>query len=203
MLGGAIGAGARFAVARWSLAVLGPTAWPWSTFAVNVVGGLLMGLLAGVVVRDGPVDDNLFLFLGTGVLGGFTTFSAFSLDVAAMIQRGAIAAAALYAAARAGRVEHAVGGQARTGREAAGLEGSALTGAAGHPCQPRAGGPRQPGSRREGARDGRQTLADEDDRRRRMQEHAEDEEGEEGEGEESEETEGEESEGGEDSGDEE
>jgi len=81
-LGGAIGSMARYGVgvatARW----LG-LAFPWGTLTVNVIGGLAMGLLAA---RVGPADENLRLLLGVGVLGGFTTFSAFSLDLVRLMQ---------------------------------------------------------------------------------------------------------------------
>lgn len=97
MAGGAVGAGLRHLVGRAALALAGP-GWPWGTLIVNLAGGLAMGLLVGTLARTGG-SENARLLLGVGVLGGFTTFSAFSLDVAAMIQRGAIAAAALYAAA--------------------------------------------------------------------------------------------------------
>lgn len=96
MLGGGIGAGLRHLVGRAALAIAGP-GWPWGTLTVNLLGGLLMGLLAGVLARTGG-SENLRLLLGVGMLGGFTTFSAFSLDVANMIERGALAPAALYAA---------------------------------------------------------------------------------------------------------
>jgi len=94
-LGGALGAMARLAVAR----AIGPSAaFPWSTFAVNVGGGLLMGLLAGwLAARAGPGAESLRLLLGVGVLGGFTTFSAYSLDLHLLIVRGDWLAAALYA----------------------------------------------------------------------------------------------------------
>ena len=95
MLGGSIGAGLRHLVGRAALALAGP-GWPWGTLAVNLVGGLAMGLLAGTLARTGG-SENIRLLLGVGVLGGFTTFSAFSLEVANMIERGALAPAALYA----------------------------------------------------------------------------------------------------------
>ena len=72
-------------------------AFPWGTWIANLLGGLLMGLLAGIALRDGPVDDPLLLFVGVGMLGGFTTFSAFSLEAAQMIQRGELIVAAAYA----------------------------------------------------------------------------------------------------------
>lgn len=87
MLGGALGAGARFLTGRLTLALLGPN-YPWGTLTVNLVGGLLMGLLAGGLARFADGGENLRYLLGVGVLGGFTTFSAFSLDTMLMIERG-------------------------------------------------------------------------------------------------------------------
>lgn len=95
MTGGAIGAAARFGLAR-ALPV-SAQGWPWSTFAANVIGGLLMGVLAAYVLRSGEAGENLRLFAGAGILGGFTTFSAFSLEMAHMVERGEIALAAGYA----------------------------------------------------------------------------------------------------------
>lgn len=97
MIGGALGAGARHLVGVGMLARLGP-GFPWWTLAVNIIGGLLMGLLAGLLVKTGA-DEQLRLLLGVGVLGGFTTFSAFSLEVWLMIERGQIATATGYAGA--------------------------------------------------------------------------------------------------------
>jgi fluoride exporter len=94
MLGGAIGAGARYLVGQAMLGWLGP-GFPWWTLLINVAGGLLMGLLTGVLLRWG-LGDNWRLFLGVGVLGGFTTFSSFSLEAVTLAQRGAMAAAAGY-----------------------------------------------------------------------------------------------------------
>lgn len=96
MLGGAIGAGFRYHLSRIALHHLGP-GFPWGTWIANLLGGLLMGVLAGIVVRDGPVDQHLWLFLGTGVLGGFTTFSAFSIETFNMLQHGDHVMAAAYA----------------------------------------------------------------------------------------------------------
>ena len=87
MAGGALGSAARYLTGRAALAALGPD-FPYGTLAVNLIGGLLMGLLAGVLARTGA-SEAWRLFVGVGVLGGFTTFSSFSLEVATMIERGA------------------------------------------------------------------------------------------------------------------
>lgn len=96
MAGGAAGAGARHLVGRATLAAFGP-GWPWGTLTVNLVGGLLMGVLAGLLART-TAGETWRLLLGVGVLGGFTTFSAFSLDAMVMIERGAWSAALGYVA---------------------------------------------------------------------------------------------------------
>lgn len=86
MAGGAIGSGARYGVGMLALRKLGPQ-YPWGTLAVNLIGGFAMGLLAGWLVRNGGSEQTRLL-VGVGVLGGFTTFSAFSLDAVTMIERG-------------------------------------------------------------------------------------------------------------------
>ncbi|WP_380782152.1 fluoride efflux transporter CrcB [Sphingomonas sp. R86520] len=91
MVGGAVGSGARYLTGRAMLSLLGPD-YPFGTLAVNLVGGLLMGVLVGVLART-SASETWRLVLGVGVLGGFTTFSAFSLDVVTMIERGAIGVA--------------------------------------------------------------------------------------------------------------
>lgn len=95
-VGGGLGTALRFGVGRWALALLGP-GFPFGTFAVNIIGGFLMGLLAGWLARFGEGGEELRLLLGVGVLGGFTTFSAFSLEVFNMINRAEVALAAAYA----------------------------------------------------------------------------------------------------------
>lgn len=96
-LGGAIGASARYGLGvgfgRWA-----PRAeWPWATLTANLVGGLLMGLLAGWLThRGGAAQEQIRLFAAVGVLGGFTTFSAFSLEAVLMIERGRPGLAGLY-----------------------------------------------------------------------------------------------------------
>ncbi|WP_374471938.1 fluoride efflux transporter CrcB [Phenylobacterium sp.] len=98
-LGGALGAMARYLVGVQAGRAFGG-GWPYGTFAVNILGGLLMGLLAGVLAQRGGADQERWrLLLGVGVLGGFTTFSAFSLELALMLERRALGAAALYAVA--------------------------------------------------------------------------------------------------------
>ena len=100
-LGGALGAALRFGVNHLGLRWLGP-AFPWWTFAVNVSGSLAMGLLAAFLVqRTGP-SDGLRAFLATGILGGYTTFSAFSLDFAGLVERRETGAALLYAGGSVG-----------------------------------------------------------------------------------------------------
>ena len=96
MIGGAAGAGLRYQVGRAALHHFGP-GFPWGTLAVNLIGGLLMGVLAGAIFGDGVQGRPFWLLLGVGVLGGFTTFSAFSFDIFLMIERGAIGIAAAYA----------------------------------------------------------------------------------------------------------
>jgi CrcB protein len=95
MLGGAIGAGARHLTGRAALALWGP-GFPWGTLIVNLVGGMLMGLLAGWLAARASGDEALRYLLGVGVLGGYTTFSAFSLETATMLQRGDYGIALLY-----------------------------------------------------------------------------------------------------------
>ncbi len=95
MAGGALGAGLRHLFGRWAFASFGP-GYPWGTLGVNLIGGLAMGLLVGVLARSGG-SEPVRLALGVGVLGGFTTFSAFSLDMVTMVERGALATAIGYA----------------------------------------------------------------------------------------------------------
>lgn len=88
MAGGAVGAGARHLVGRASLSLFGP-GYPWGTLAVNIVGSLAMGVLAGMLARGLVAGGEAArLLIGVGLLGGFTTFSAFSLDAVLMAERG-------------------------------------------------------------------------------------------------------------------
>ena len=94
--GGAIGAVMRYFTGVQAMRAFGMD-WPYGTLAVNVVGGLLMGILISVLAFRGGADQERWrLLLGVGVLGGFTTFSAFSLEVALMIQRRAYVGAFSY-----------------------------------------------------------------------------------------------------------
>lgn len=95
-IGGGLGSMARHAINRAGLAALGP-GFPWWTLTVNVAGSFLIGLLAGLF-GSLETGHNARLFLITGFLGGFTTFSAFSLDALTLWERGAQLQAGLYVA---------------------------------------------------------------------------------------------------------
>jgi CrcB protein len=96
--GGALGSMARYGLGLTLGRVLPGAAWPWGTFAANLIGGLLMGLLAGWLAYRGQGGESVRLFAAVGLLGGFTTFSAFSLETALMIQRRDWGVAGLYVA---------------------------------------------------------------------------------------------------------
>jgi fluoride exporter len=105
-LGGGIGAALRHGVNLLAARLLGIT-FPWGTLFVNVTGSLLMGLIAAYLAFKGDASQHARLLLTTGMLGGYTTFSAFSLDVALLYERGEVALAAGYVLAS---VVLAVGG---------------------------------------------------------------------------------------------
>jgi CrcB protein len=96
-LGGAMGAAARYSVNVWSGRTLG-TAFPWHTLAVNIIGCFAMGLMVELMALKFNVGNETRAFLTTGVLGGFTTFSAFSLDFALLVERKSYGLAGAYAA---------------------------------------------------------------------------------------------------------
>ena len=97
-LGGALGASARYIVGvlatHW-----GGGQFPWGTFSVNIVGSFLLGVLAGLMTFTWSPSPELRAFLVVGVLGGFTTFSAFSLDTLRLVEAGRITAAGGYVVA--------------------------------------------------------------------------------------------------------
>ena len=95
--GGALGAGARHLVNVSMLAWLGP-GFPWATLTVNIVGSLLMGVLVESLMPLAGSSVAWRIFLATGILGGFTTFSAFSLDAWVLYERGQHLALGLYVA---------------------------------------------------------------------------------------------------------
>lgn len=102
--GGAFGAWLRFLTGRLWLAAVGPataSAFPWATLSANVLGSLGMGLLTGWLAFHHSAEailggQHLRLLLGVGVLGGYTTFSAFALEFALFVERGALGMAAIY-----------------------------------------------------------------------------------------------------------
>jgi CrcB protein len=105
-LGGGIGTALRHGVNLLSARLFGTT-FPWHTLIENVTGSLVMGLLAGYFALKGDASQHWRLFLTTGILGGYTTFSAFSLDTVLLYERGETALAALYVLAS---VALAIGG---------------------------------------------------------------------------------------------
>ena len=96
-LGGGLGAALRHLVNLTCARCLG-IAFPWGTFITNISGSTAMGLIAGYLAFKGEASQPWRLFLMTGILGGYTTFSAFSLDAALLYERGEIGLAAAYAA---------------------------------------------------------------------------------------------------------
>jgi fluoride exporter len=95
-VGAGIGGVMRHGVNLW--AVRFGAAFPWATFTVNVAGSFLMGMVVAMLLRRGG-SEAARLFVATGILGGFTTFSAFSNDIVGLIARGAVSTALLYAVA--------------------------------------------------------------------------------------------------------
>ncbi|WP_040489461.1 fluoride efflux transporter CrcB [Fulvimarina pelagi] len=95
MAGGGLGAGLRHLSGLAALHLLGP-GFPWGTAFVNVSGSFLMGVLVELLARKLGMTEQWRLFLATGFLGGFTTFSSFSVDAVNLIDRGATGLAFLY-----------------------------------------------------------------------------------------------------------
>jgi CrcB protein len=94
-IGGGLGSSLRHAINLASARALG-TAFPYHTFIINITGSIIMGLVAGYLAFKGGPSQHWRLFLMTGILGGYTTFSAFSLDAALLYERGQIALTLLY-----------------------------------------------------------------------------------------------------------
>ncbi|MEQ5774830.1 MULTISPECIES: fluoride efflux transporter CrcB [unclassified Thalassospira] len=94
-LGGALGAMSRYVVSGWFNAALGH-GFPWGTFAVNIIGSFIMGLVIELGALKFSIGPEIRAVVITGFLGAFTTFSTFSLDVATLYERGSFALAALY-----------------------------------------------------------------------------------------------------------
>lgn len=97
-LGGAVGASLRHLVNLASLRAFGPN-FPWGTLTVNILGSFVMGVFVEWMIRRSGAPNELRLLIATGLLGGFTTFSAFSLDVAVLWERGAALTASIYVVA--------------------------------------------------------------------------------------------------------
>ncbi|MBB6599550.1 fluoride efflux transporter CrcB [Luteimonas sp. MC1825] len=95
--GGFLGAIARYKLGGLVLHLTAQERFPYSTFAVNVFGCLVVGILARLAERHDAFGPDARLFLFTGLLGGFTTFSAFGLEAMYLVRRGELATAALYA----------------------------------------------------------------------------------------------------------
>lgn len=93
--GGALGAVGRYLINSWVAQVMG-TQFPWGILVVNILGGLAMGVIAELGAQSMTMAQETRAFLTTGILGGFTTFSAFSLDTALLIERGELLNASVY-----------------------------------------------------------------------------------------------------------
>jgi CrcB protein len=94
-VGGGIGASLRHTINIACARCIG-TAFPYGTFIINITGSIVMGLIAGYLAFKGEAAQPWRLFVMTGILGGYTTFSAFSLDTALLYERGELGLALLY-----------------------------------------------------------------------------------------------------------
>ncbi len=95
--GGALGSVLRYLVGFWTLRSFGPS-FPWGTLTVNITGSFLIGVFAEVITRKLGASAEMRVFLITGILGGYTTFSAFSLDAITLFERGEPVTALIYVA---------------------------------------------------------------------------------------------------------
>jgi CrcB protein len=94
-IGAGVGGAIRHAMNIWVARLMG-THFPWHTFVINITGSLVMGLVAGWFAEKGGAAGHLRLFLATGILGGYTTFSAYSLDAVLLWERHEHMLASLY-----------------------------------------------------------------------------------------------------------
>jgi CrcB protein len=94
-VGGALGSGARYLVATWALATFGPS-FPRGTLAVNVVGSFLLAVVMTASIATEAVSPQLRIFLATGIMGGFTTYSSFNWETILLVEEGRIGAAVSY-----------------------------------------------------------------------------------------------------------
>lgn len=95
-LGGGLGACARFALSGWIMPYTMQQKFPWPTFSINVLGCLIAGALFALGEKHNLMSANLRLFLFTGILGGFTTFSAFGIETFFLLRRGDYLIASAY-----------------------------------------------------------------------------------------------------------
>lgn len=98
-LGGALGSVGRYWLGSWVLRMTGERKFPLGTFWVNVLGCLAAGVLFGLNEKSGFLRPDMRMFIFVGILGGFTTFSAFGLETTLLLRRGDVAMALGYAAA--------------------------------------------------------------------------------------------------------
>lgn len=94
-VGGAIGSVLRYYVGVWSVRLAG-AGFPWGTLTVNLVGSFLIGIVVELIVRKFDGSPALRLFLMTGIIGGFTTFSTFALDTVVLMEKGQLGTAIVY-----------------------------------------------------------------------------------------------------------
>ncbi|MGI2031888.1 fluoride efflux transporter CrcB [Rhizobium panacihumi] len=97
-VGGAVGSVFRYQVGLWALRLFGPL-FPWGTLLINIAGSFVIGLLTEMILRRFGGSTEMRLLLVTGLCGGFTTFSSFSLEFVGLVERGAIPMAIAYVAA--------------------------------------------------------------------------------------------------------
>lgn len=97
-IGGGLGSMARYGLSAFGMRLVGQ-GFPWPTLVINILGSALMGALMGWLATQGSAPQSLRLFIATGVLGGFTTFSTFSLETVLLYERGQLGLAIAYVAA--------------------------------------------------------------------------------------------------------